>query len=150
MDHWMSLMFLAAGIVLAVAETATVTFYLAALSFAALVTAFYTWLYPSAWWQAAIVFALASVVAMPLAHLVRGVMQASQTNSHLADMDRGGIVVVEEAGHGTLKVRYRDSLWEAVWDGEGAPEVGARAEVAARDGSQLRIRPIGQPASRTS
>ena len=76
---------------------ATVTFYLAALSFAALVTAFYTWLYESTWWQAAVIVALASVVALPLAHLVRRTMQASARNEHLEDMDKGGIVVVAEA-----------------------------------------------------
>jgi membrane protein implicated in regulation of membrane protease activity len=150
MDYWMSLMFLAAGILLAVAEMATVTFYLAALSFAALITALYTWLYASAWWQAAVVFALASVVMLPLAHLLRGAMQAGARNEHLSDMDRGGIVVIAEDAGGALRVKYRDSLWEADWEGAGRPEVGARAEVVARDGSRLRIRSIGQPASGAS
>jgi membrane protein implicated in regulation of membrane protease activity len=49
---------------------------------------------------------------------------------------------VAEAGGNRLKVRYRDSLWEAVWEGGGAPQVGQAAEVVARDGARLRIRPV--------
>ncbi|MGB9429585.1 MAG: NfeD family protein [Gammaproteobacteria bacterium] len=142
MDHWMALGFLAAGIILAVVEITTLTFYLAALSFAALATALYTWLYPSAWWQAAVVFAVAAIIALPLAHLLRHRMQASRTNSALDDMDRGGVVTVVEDNNGSLKVKYRDSLWEAVWVGGGQPRIGARAEVLARDGSRLRIKAI--------
>lgn len=140
MDHWMSLTFLAAGIILAVIEMATLTFYLAGLSFAALATAIYTWLYPSVWWQAAIVFALASIIALPLAHVLRKRMQASRTNSSLDDMDKGALVTVAENNSGNLKVKYRDSLWEAVWEGGGQPQVGARAEVVARVGSRLHIK----------
>ncbi|MDE3155590.1 MAG: NfeD family protein [Acidobacteriota bacterium] len=150
MDHWMSLTFLAAAIILAVAEIATVTFYLAALSFAALVTALYAWLYASAWWQAAVVFALAAIVALPLAHLVRRAMQAGARNAHLDDMDRGGVAVVAEEADGMLKVRYRDSLWEAVWEGPGQPAAGMRVEVVAREGSRLRVRPREEAASSTS
>ena len=143
MDHWMALGFLAAGIILAVVEMTTLTFYLAALSFAALATALYTWLYPSVWWQAAIVFAIAAIIALPLAHLLRRHMQLSRTNSALDDMDKGGVVTVVEDNNGSLKVKYRDSLWEAVWEGGGQPKIGARAEVLARDGSRLRIKAIG-------
>lgn len=143
MSHWIALGFLAAGIILAVAEMTTLTFYLAALSFAALATALYTWLYPSVWWQAAIVFAVAAIIALPLAHLLRHRMQASRTNSALDDMDKGGVVTVVEDNNGSLKVKYRDSLWEAVWEGGGQPKIGARAEVLARDGSRLRIKAIG-------
>jgi membrane protein implicated in regulation of membrane protease activity len=143
MDHWMTLGFLAAGIILAIAEMTTLTFYLAALSFAALATALYTWLYPSEWWQATIVFAIVVIIALPLAHLLRRHMQASRTNSALDDMDKGGLVTVVEDNNGSLKVKYRDSLWEAVWEGGGRPRIGARAEVLARDGSRLRIKAIG-------
>ncbi len=143
MDHWMSLLFLIAGIILAVMETATLTFYLAALAFAAFATALYTWLHASEWWQAALVFAVAAVIALPLAHLLRRRMQASRTSSSLDDMDKGGVVTVTEDNNGTLKVKYRDSLWEAVWEGGGKPQIGARAEVVARDGSRLRIKAIG-------
>jgi membrane protein implicated in regulation of membrane protease activity len=143
MDHWMALAFLAAGIILAVVEMATLTFYLAGLSFAALATALYTWLYPSVWWQAAIVFALAAIIALPLAHLLRRRLQASRANSALDDMDKGALVIVAEDNSGNLKVKYRDSLWEAVWEGGGQPKIGARAEVVARDGSRLRIKSAG-------
>ena len=142
MDHWMSLGFLAVGIILAVMEMATLTFYLAALAFAAFAASLYTWMYESPWWQAAIVFAVAAVVALPLAHLLRRRMQASRTNSALDDMDKGALVTVAEDNNGNLKVKYRDSLWEAVWEGGGQPQIGARAEVVARDGSRLRIKAI--------
>ncbi|MGA9851999.1 MAG: NfeD family protein [Gammaproteobacteria bacterium] len=143
MDHWIALAFLAAGIVLAVMEIATLTFYLAGLSFAAFATALYTWLYPSVWWQAAIVFAVAAVIALPLVHLLRRRMQASRTNSALDDMDKGAVVTVAEETNGNLRVKYRDSLWEAVWEGGGQPKIGARAEVVARVGSRLRIKAAG-------
>lgn len=142
MDHWLPLAFLAAGIILAVMEMATLTFYLAGLSFAALVTALYTWLYESAWWQAAIVFAVAALIALPMAHLLRRRMQASRASSALDDMDRGALVTVSEHNDGNLKVRYRDSLWEAVWEGDGQPKLGGRAQVVAREGSRLRIKAI--------
>jgi len=142
MNHWISFAFLAAGIILAVVEMATLTFYLAALSFASLATALYTWLYASAWWQAAIVFAVAAVIALPLAHLLRRRMQVSRASSALDDMDRGAVVTVVEDDHGALRVQYRDSLWEAVWEGAGRPAIGTRAEVAARDGSRLRIKAL--------
>ncbi|MDE2346801.1 MAG: NfeD family protein [Gammaproteobacteria bacterium] len=142
MDHWISLTFLAVGIILAVTEMATLTFYLAGLSFAALVTALYSWVYSPDWWQAAIVFALAAVIALPLAHLLRRRMQMSRNNSSLDDMDKGAQVTVAEDSNGNLKVKYRDSLWEAVWEGDGQPKLGARAQVVAREGSRLHIKAI--------
>ncbi|MBI3560834.1 MAG: hypothetical protein HY080_03870 [Gammaproteobacteria bacterium] len=143
MEHWLSLAYLVAGIILAVMEMVTLTFYLAGLSFAALCTALYTWVYTSTWWQAAIVFAVAAVIALPLVHLLRLRMQAGRSNSGLDDMDRGALVTVAEDNNGDLKVRYRDSLWEAVWEGGGKPQVGMRAEIVARNGSRLRIKAIG-------
>ena len=139
MDHWLPLVFLAAGLILAVMEMATLTFYLAALSFAALATALYTWRYESLWWQATIVFAVAAVFALPLAHLLRQRTQGGKDDP-VGDMDKGGKVTIASNDNGNLKVRYRDSLWEAVWEGSGQPQVGQRAEVVARDGSRLRIR----------
>lgn len=140
MNHWMALGFLAAGIVLAIAEMATLTFYLAALSFAALVTALVTWLHPSVWWQAAVVFVIAALIALPLAHLLRRHLQANRASSALDDMDRGAVVTIAEDHQGLLKVNYRDSLWEAIWVGAGKPKVGTRAEIVAREGSRLRIK----------
>ncbi len=142
MDHWISLTFLAAGIILVVIEMTTLTFYLAGLSFAAFIAALYSWIYPSIWWQAAMVFAAAAVVALPMAHVLRKRMQATRTNSSLDDMDKGALVIVAENSNGNLKVKYRDSLWEAVWEGGGQPQVGTRAEVVARMGSQLRIKSV--------
>ena len=52
MDHTVALVFLGAGIVLVVLEMASLTFYLAALGFAALITALITWFYPLQDWQA--------------------------------------------------------------------------------------------------
>ncbi|HSC48118.1 MAG TPA: NfeD family protein [Gammaproteobacteria bacterium] len=141
MGYTISLVFLAAGIVFAVLEMATLTFYLAALSFAALTTALASWLYQPNGWQAALVFAVASVVALPLAHLLRLRMQGSKADP-LADMDKGAHVTVAQITGGQLKVKYRDSLWEAVWEGSGTPQVGQRAEVAARDGARLRIKSV--------
>ena len=138
MGYLMPLAFLAAGIILIVLEMATLTFYLAALAFAFLLTALTAWLYPLEVWQAFLVFAVASVVALPLAHFLRLRMQGSKADP-LGDMDKGGTVTIEAEQGGVLKVRYRDSIWEAVWDGEGRPAIGARAVIKARDGSRLRI-----------
>lgn len=141
MDHWMAILFLATGIILIVLEMATLTFYLAALGFAALLTAVFAWVYPSEWWQAGVVYAVAAVIALPIAHKLRHRMQVSGPDQ-LADMDKGGIVTVAELDGGLLKVKYRDSLWEAVWEGAGEPRIGARAEVVAREGSRLRIKAL--------
>lgn len=141
MGYLMPLVFVAAGIILVVMEMSTLTFYMAALAFAAFVTAFATWLYPVDIWQAALIYAVAAVVALPLAHLLRRRIQGSQEDP-LADMDKGGVVTVAEDRGGSLKVKYRDSLWEAVWEGAGRPSIGQRAEVTARDGARLRIKPI--------
>ncbi|MGH8279144.1 MAG: NfeD family protein [Gammaproteobacteria bacterium] len=142
MNHWIAIGFLAAGIILAALEMATLTFYLAALSFAALVAALCDWLIALTWWQAAIVFAVAAVIALPLAHLLRRRLQANRASSALDDMDRGAVVIIAEDHHGLLMVSYRDSLWEAVWEGSGKPPVGGRAEIVAREGSRLRIRAV--------
>lgn len=131
--------FLAAGILLAVIEMLTVTFYLAALAVASLLTAAVAWFAHPTPIQAAIVFAVTALVTLTLAHRLRRRIQPHGTDA-LADMDRGGEVVVEDAAPGQLKVRYRDSIWEAVWDGPGEPAQGMRAVISAREGSRLRIR----------
>lgn len=141
MGYLMPLVFLAVGIILIVLEMATLTFYLAALAFASLVAALVAWLMPLEAWQAGLVFAVAALVALPLAHLLRHRIQLSQPDQ-LADMDKGGLVTVAEDNSGVLKVKYRDSLWEAVWEGAGRPQIGQRAEVTARDGARLRIKPV--------
>ncbi len=142
MDHTLALVFFGASIVLIVLEMASLTFYMAALAFASLVTALVAWFYPQEWWQAAVVFAAASVVALPLAHLLRHRIQG-RTPDLLTDMDKGAQVTIAEDHGGVLRVRYRDSLWEAVWEGAGRPSIGQRAEIAARDGARLRVKPLG-------
>ena len=142
MGYLMPVAFLAAGLILVVLEMLTLTFYMAALAFAALATALVTWFYPANEWQAALVFAVAAVIALPLAHLLRHRMQGSKADP-LADMDKGAIVTVAEDSAGQLKVKYRDSLWEASWEGAGKPSIGQRAEITARDGARLRIKAAG-------
>jgi membrane protein implicated in regulation of membrane protease activity len=141
MDHFVPLAFLAAGLILIVLEMASLTLYLGALGVAALLTAVITWFYPLENWQAALVFAVASAIMLPLAHLLRHRMQAGRDHV-LVDTDKGGRVTVAETGDRGVRVRYRDSLWEAVWEGAGAPQVGQSAEIVARDGARLRIRPV--------
>jgi len=141
MDHFGPFAFLAAGIILIVLEMTSFTFYLGALSVAALLTALITWLYPLESWQAALVFAAASAITLPLAHLLRHRMQSGKDHV-LADTDKGGRVTVAETGDRGIRVRYRDSLWEAVWEGTGSPQIGQSAEIVARDGARLRIRPV--------
>ena len=141
MDNYVPVVFLAAGIILIVLEMASLTFYMAALGFASLLTALITWVYPMGGWQAALVFAFSSAVALPLAHLLRHRIQ-SKNPDPLADMDKGAQVTVAETGNRGLKVKYRDSLWEGLWEGAGAPQIGQRAEVVARDGARLRVKPI--------
>ena len=141
MEHYISLAFLAAGIILIVLEMASLTFYMAALAFASLLTAFVTWVYPMQDWQSAVVFTVGAIVALPLAHMLRRRMQ-NKNPDPLADMDKGSRVTVAEAGARGVKVRYRDSLWEAVWEGAGAPQVGQNAEVVAREGSRLRVKAL--------
>jgi len=140
-EHYISLAFLAAGIILIVLEMASLTFYMAALAFASFLTAFVTWVYPMQDWQSAVVFMLGAVVAFPLAHMLRRHMQHKDPDP-LADMDKGSHVTVAEVNTSGLKVKYRGSLWEALWDGSGAPQVGQNAEVVAREGSRLRVKAI--------
>ena len=142
MEHYIALAFLAAGIILVVLEMVSLTFYMAALAFACFVAALVTWLFPVEGWAAAVVFALASAVSLPLAHLLRHRIQGNRPDP-LLDMDKGSLVTVAETSAQSLKVRYRDSLWEAAWEGAGVPAVGQRALVVARDGARLRIKPIG-------
>lgn len=129
---------LAAGVVLAAIEMATVTFYLAALALACFVTALLVWLLGLDFGGATVAFALASVVFLPVAHHWRVQVQDKRADE-LADMDKGGVVTIEGETDGALKVRYRDSTWDAVWEGDGKPAVGSRAVIKARDGSRLRI-----------
>jgi membrane protein implicated in regulation of membrane protease activity len=140
MDHFVPLAFLAAGIILIVLEMTSLTFYLGALGVAALLTAAITWFYPLENWQAAAVFAVASAVMLPLAHLLRQRMQSGRDHV-LVDTDKGSRVTVAETGE-RVRVRYRDSLWEAVWEGSGSPQVGQAAEIVTRDGARLHIRPV--------
>ncbi|HSN17103.1 MAG TPA: NfeD family protein [Gammaproteobacteria bacterium] len=142
MEHYIALAFLAAGIILVVLEMVSLTFYMAALAFACFVTALITWFYPMEAWLAAVVFAVGSVVSLPLAHAVRHRIQGAHPDP-LLDMDKGSVVTVAETTVQGLRVKYRDSLWEAAWEGSGSPSVGQRAEVVARDGARLRIKPIG-------
>ncbi len=142
MDHVLAYGFLAAGIILIVLEMASLTFYMAALAFASFVTALAAWFWPLEYWGAALVFAVGSAVALPLAHLLRHRLQARNPDQ-LLDMDKGSRVVVAAADPRGIKVKYRDSLWEAVWEGGGTPQVGQAAEVVARDGSRLRIKSVG-------
>ncbi len=141
MEHQLAYGFLAAGIILIVLEMASLTFYMAALAFASFVTALVLWLWPMDYWQAALVFAVGSIIALPLAHLLRHRIQARNPDP-LGDMDKGGLVTVAQADSRGLRVKYRDSLWEAAWEGAGSPSVGQRAEVVARDGALLRIKPL--------
>lgn len=142
MEYYIALAFLAAGIILVVLEMVSLTFYMAALAFASFVTALVTWLYPMDGWLAAVVFALGAAVSLPLAHLLRQRVQGNRPDP-LLDMDKGSLVTVAETSAQGLKVKYRDSLWEAAWEGTGSPSVGQRAEVVARDGARLRIKPVG-------
>ena len=141
MDHFVPLAFLAAGLILIVMEMASLTFYLGALGLAALLTAVITWFYPLENWQGALAFAVASAIMLPLAHLLRRRMQPGRDHV-LVDMDKGSRVTVAETGDRGVRVRYRDSLWEAVWEGPGAPQIGQTAEIVAREGARLRIRPV--------
>ncbi len=141
MDHFVPLAFLAAGLILIVLEMASLTFYLGALGVAALVTAVVAWFYPLENWQAAFVFAVACAIMLPLAHLLRRRMQAGRDHV-LVDTDKGSRVTIAETGGRGLRVRYRDSLWEAEWEGVGSPQVGQSAEIVAREGARLRIRPV--------
>ncbi|HET7923076.1 MAG TPA: NfeD family protein [Gammaproteobacteria bacterium] len=134
--------FLIAGILLAVIEIVTVTFYLAALAVAALLTALVVWLAEPSPLAAGFVFAVSALVSLLFAHRLRHRMQPRESDA-LADMDRGAEVRLEEVAGTALKVRYRDSLWEAVWEGPGEPAPGARAVISAREGSRLRVRAAG-------
>ena len=141
MERYITLAFLGAGIILVVLEMASLTFYMAALAFAAFLTALVTWFYPMEGWMAAVVFAIGSAVSLPLAHMLRHRVQGNRPDP-LLDMDKGSLVTVAETSTQGLKVRYRDSLWEAAWEGAGSPSVGQRAEVVARDGARLRVKPV--------
>ncbi len=92
------------------------------------------------WTLAAMV--IAGVVALPLAHWIRGHLRNSASEDVSRD-DTGHSVTVVEAAAGTLRVAYRGSTWNArLRDASAAvPQPGHTLIISAREGSTLVLEP---------
>lgn len=138
MDRY--LLWLICGFVLAIAELLTGTFYLLVLGVAAFAGALVAWLgYGDA--AQAILAAMVAVAGSLLVRFwVRGRKRASLEPAMPA-LDVGQPVVfdtwTDQAG-GRARVRYRDTLWDAVVQGDAAAP-GDTLYIVAVDGSTLRV-----------
>lgn len=86
--------------------------------------------------------AIASVVALPLAHWARGRLK-NRASEDVSQEDTGHSVKVIEAAGGVLRVEYRGSTWNARLrdSSAGAPPVGQTLLISAREGSTLVLEP---------
>jgi len=132
----MQWVFLVIGLLAALIELHAITFYLAAVSAAALVTAFLgTWI-PAG--RLVFVFVGLCIALLPGAVLLR--RQLSRTSA-LPDPDVGQIVTVVEVEPEArrLTVSYRGSRWEAVMEGGVLPAPGQVAVIAAKTDKLLHL-----------
>lgn len=132
----MQWMFLVLGLVAAVFELATGTFYLAGLAAAALLTAL------AALWVAPGILPVAFVVlcvgVLPAVRLLRRRLARSRA---LPDADIGQRVTVVSVAAETrhLVVSYRGSRWDAVVDNGTLPAPGQSAVITAKTDKLLHL-----------
>lgn len=117
------------GVLLLLAELVTGTFYLAALGTAFLFTAWVLWLWPLSWLGAVLVLLGSGLAAVYLAQHLRHRLQRGTSP---VETDAGGRALVSSVRDGRLRVRYRDSEWDARLR-------GAAAEAVLKPGDALRV-----------
>jgi len=132
-----ALAWLAAGIVLIIAELATGTFYLFVLGVAALVAA------GAAYAGAGFIIegVVAAAVAIAGVFWIRSRKLANATPA-MRSLDVGQPVTLESwvnRDDRLARVKYRDALWDAVVDGEFRGEAGEVFYIRAVTGSTLRV-----------
>ena len=132
----MQWMFLVLGLVAAIAELNSATFYLAGVAAAALLTSL------SGFWLRAdwlpIAFFVFCVGLLPVVLLLRHRLPRGRT---LPDPDVGQIVTVMSvsAESGRLVVSYRGSRWDAVLDRGKMPEAGQSATITRKTDKLLHL-----------
>ena len=132
----MQWMFLVLGLVAAIAELNSATFYLAGVAAAALLTSL------SGFWLRAdwlpIAFLVFCVGLLPVVLLLRHRLPRGQT---LPDPDVGQIVTVTSVSveSGRLIVSYRGSRWDAVLDRGKMPEAGQSATITRKTDKLLHL-----------
>lgn len=86
--------------------------------------------------------AITGVVALPLAHWVRGRLK-NRASEDVSRDDTGHSVTVVDAAGGTLRVAYRGSTWNARLreSSAAAPQPGHTLVISAREGSTLVLEP---------
>lgn len=125
------------GLVLVIVEMLTGTFYLLVLAIAAFGAAAAAWLgqgFPAQ----AIVASLIAAGGSYGVHLYRAKNAARQ----MPPIDAGQPASFEawlDRGARLARVNYRGASWDAVVDGDAAPEPGARLYVLATEGSTLKV-----------
>ncbi len=129
-------MFLVLGLVVAIAELNSGTFYLAGVAAAAFLTSF------SGFWLRAdwlpIAFFVFCIGILPLVLLLRHRLPRGRT---LPDPDVGQIVTVVSVSQesGRLVVSYRGSRWDAVLDRGKMPEPGQSAAITRKTDKLLHL-----------
>jgi membrane protein implicated in regulation of membrane protease activity len=132
----MQWMFLVLGLVAAVCELATGTFYLAGLAAAALLTALAgLWVAPG---MLPVAFVILCIAVLPAVRLLRRRLARSRA---LPDADIGQSVTVVSVAAETrhLVVSYRGSRWDAVVDKGMLPAPGQSAVITAKTDKLLHL-----------
>ncbi len=127
------------GLALVIVELLTGTFYLLVLGIAAFGSALAAWLGQGFNVQV-ILGAVVAVAGCYLVHLYR-VKNAAQ---QMSPVDAGQPATFEswvDRGARLARVRYRGASWDAVVDGDAAPESGATLYVLAANGNTLKVSP---------
>jgi len=139
--HWG---WFALGLALGAAEIAAPGFFLIWLAAAALLTGVIVWTVPIGFPLQVVIFAVVALVTVLAARRWLSGQQASSADPLLND--RGGrlvgemVMVTEAIVAGQGRVRQGDGEWLA--RGPDMP-VGARARIAAHDGTVLIVEPLG-------
>jgi membrane protein implicated in regulation of membrane protease activity len=125
----------AAGLILVIAELLTSTFYLLVLGLAALVAGGVAWA-GGAFWLQAVVGAGVAVAGVLWVNRVRRARQGDQMPS----LDLGQPVTLDEwvnRADRLARVKYRDALWDARIEGEHRGDAGEVFYIRAVQGSVL-------------
>ena len=129
-------MFLVLGLVTAIAELNSNTFYLAGVAAAAFLTALSGFWIRADWLP--IVFLVFCIALLPVVLLLRRRLSRGRT---LPDPDVGQIVTVMSVSQdtGRLVVSYRGSRWDAVLEQGKMPEAGQSATITGKTDKLLHL-----------
>jgi membrane protein implicated in regulation of membrane protease activity len=143
--------FLALGLFCLTAEIFSLSFYLAPIGTAALITSLFSLWITSLAWQI-VFFCLVSVALyLSLGKLARKHFNAKTNLSGVGlEKQTGTLIKTCESGHSPGKVRLYGDTWEVFWDDSNAEYIsairaipeGARVRVIRVDGNRVVIEPV--------